>query len=102
MITLAVDDLTARALCGVMEKALIAEGIAPTVAKTLAERACKPAVKAGVRKVGKASKQGQRKIKSAYSRAFAQVKGKYMKKTGGWKKGGFARAVREAHRMAKK
>lgn len=51
---------------------------------------------------GIVSKKKPRKKNTAYSRAFKKVKGKYMKKSGGWKKGGFARAVREAHRMAKK
>ena len=53
-------------------------------------------------KGGIVSKKKSRKKNTAYSRAFKKVKGQYMKKSGGWKKGGFARAVRAAHRMAKK
>jgi len=49
-----------------------------------------------------AKKKTTRKANTAYSRAFAKVKGRYMKKSGGWKKDGFARAVRAAHRMARK
>jgi len=37
-----------------------------------------------------------------YARAFKKCKAKHMKKNGQWKKGGFKRCVREAHRMAKK
>jgi hypothetical protein len=38
----------------------------------------------------------------AYSRAFAKVKGRFQKKNGQWKKGGFGKAVRAAHKLAKK
>jgi len=37
-----------------------------------------------------------------YGRAFKKCKSKHMKKNGKWKKGGFKRCVKEAHRMAKK
>ena len=40
--------------------------------------------------------------KAAYSRHFASVKSKYKTKAGKWKKDGFKRAVREAHRLTKK
>lgn len=36
-----------------------------------------------------------------YKKAFAKVKPKYMKANGTWKKDGFKRAVKEAHRMCK-
>ena len=35
-----------------------------------------------------------------YSKAFDKVKGKYKLKSGKWKKDGFKKAVREAHKMA--
>jgi len=38
----------------------------------------------------------------AYSKAFKKVKGKYMKKSGGWKKDGFKHAAAAAHKLAKK
>ena len=37
-----------------------------------------------------------------YSAAFKKVKGKYMKKSGGWKKDGFKHASAAAHKLAKK
>jgi len=37
-----------------------------------------------------------------YGKAFKKCKAKHMKKNGKWKKGGFKRCVKEAHRMAKK
>jgi len=47
----------------------------------------------------------KRKVNSynrKYARAFKKCKAKHMKKNGTWKKGGFKRCVKEAHRMAKK
>ena len=38
----------------------------------------------------------------AYSRAFKKLKSNYMKKSGGWKKDGFANCSRAAHKMCKK
>lgn len=37
-----------------------------------------------------------------YAAAFKKVKGKFMKKSGGWKKDGFKFANRAAHKLAKK
>lgn len=72
---MAVEDITARALCGVMEKALITEGVSPALAKTLAERACKPVVRSGTRKAISAGKKGVRKVKKkagAYQTRFGK------------------------------
>ncbi len=37
-----------------------------------------------------------------YAAAFKKVKGRFMKKNGGWKKNGFRNAARAAHKLAKK
>ena len=37
----------------------------------------------------------------AYSKAFKKVKGKFMKKSGGWKKNGFKNAASAARKMIK-
>ena len=37
-----------------------------------------------------------------YAKAFKAVKGKHMKKSGGWKKDGYKRAVKAAHAKAKR
>lgn len=37
-----------------------------------------------------------------YAKAFKRVAPRYKKKSGGWKKDGFKRAQKEAHRLAKK
>lgn len=102
---MAVEDILAQGLCGVMEKALVAEGVPPAVARTLAMRACEPTVRSAGRavksKAKKTASSAARKAKSKYSRAFAKVKSRYQTKTGKWKKDGFKRAVRAAHKLAK-
>ena len=42
------------------------------------------------------------KYRRAYKSAFRKCKSRHVKKDGTWKKGGFQRCVREAHKMAKK
>ncbi len=37
-----------------------------------------------------------------YAAAFKKVKGRFMKKNGGWKKNGFKNAAKAAHKLAKK
>ena len=52
------------------------------------------------------AKKVKRKVKSAakraYSKAFKEVQSKYKLKSGKWKKDGFRRAVKEAHKLAKR
>jgi len=70
-----VESLAAQALCGIMERTLIAEGVNPTVARALAEKACKPAVTAVAGKAAKTVRKGRKKV-SKYNRQF----GKELKK----------------------
>ena len=44
----------------------------------------------------------KRKKNTKYSKAVKKVESKYKLKYGKWKKNGFARAVKEAHKLAKK
>ena len=78
----------------------------PTVARALAERACKPAARAGAKDVVQQTKKVAKRAKSAYSRkyktAFNNIAPKYNSNNDHSKKGGFRRAVKEAHRMVKK
>jgi len=74
----------------------------------VASESKKIATKAGrktVQKTVQATTKGTRKA-SAYSirygKAFKRVAKKYKKKGGGWVKGGFAKAQKAAHRMAKR
>lgn len=93
-----VEDAVAKGLCDVMEEALISRGIDPEIAKVLAERACKPTVGKAVTKVKRKTSAYARK----YKKAFAKVASKYKLKSGAWRTGGFDRAVKEAHKLAKK
>ena len=42
------------------------------------------------------------RYQSAYKKAFRRAQSKYKKKNGEWKKDGFKKAVREAHRDARR
>jgi len=68
---LADESITARALCAVMERALVAEGISPEVARTLAQRACIPVVGAGVGVAAKGARKARKKV-SKYSRELGR------------------------------
>jgi len=50
----------------------------------------------------KKAKRRASKANTRYSRCFKKLKPRYMKKNGGWKKDGFARCVRAAHKCARK
>ena len=50
----------------------------------------------------KKAKRRASKANTRYSRCFKKLKPKYMKKNGSWKKDGFARCVRAAHKCARK
>ena len=93
-----VEDVVAKGLCDVMEEALVSRGIAPELARQLAERACRPAAEKGVKAVKRKTSKYARK----YKKAFAKVASKYKLKSGAWKTGGFDKAVKEAHKLAKK
>ena len=97
-----VSELTAQGLCGVMEKALMAQGVSPMIAKQLAERACEPAVDRAVEKVTKPVQKKVNAYSRRYKREFKKIANKYKSKSGKWLKNGFKRAVKEAHRLAKK
>jgi len=105
---MAEDYLTQQgeALCGVMAQALIEKGVPSPIARALAERACKPAARAGASQVVSTTKKAAKKTASAYNRkyktAFKKLAPKYKLKSGKWKKSGFKSAVRAAHKAVKK
>ena len=69
------ESIAAKALCGVMERALIAEGVAPPIAKVLAERACQPAVESAAVTVARGTAKTVRKTRkkvSKYNREFGK------------------------------
>jgi len=65
------ESVAARALCAVMERALVAEGISPPLARTLAQRACMPVAGAAVSGVARAATRTRKKV-SKYSRELGR------------------------------
>ena len=69
------ESIAAKALCGVMERALIAEGVAPPIAKILAERACQPVVSEAQNRIARSATKTVRKTRkkvSKYNREFGK------------------------------
>ena len=85
------------ATCDMIRGLLMAQGVSQTLATDLGALAAP--IEATVVKVAK-------KKTSAYSRrykaAFAKVKSDFMTNAGKWKKNGFKRAVRAAHKIARR
>ena len=73
-------------------------GLDPAVVQGFVQGTTVGAVEAAKAPKGKKISAYQR----AYKAAFKRVSPKYKKKDGTWKKDGFKKAVKEAHRMARK
>ena len=80
---------TCRLLKELLESAGVSSDIATPVSKLAA-----PTEKKVKRKASDYSKR--------YGKNFKRIAGKYKLKSGAWKKDGFKRAQREAHKMTKK
>ena len=81
-----------------LEPTARASGLDPAVVQGFVQGTTVGAVEAGKAPRGKKKTAYQR----AYKKAFKRVAPKYKKKDGTWKKDGFKKAVKEAHRMARK
>jgi len=68
---LADESVAARALCNIMERALIAEGVSPDLARTLSSRACMPVAGAGVAAAAAGARKARKKV-SKYSRELGR------------------------------
>jgi len=72
------ESLTAQGLCGVMEQALIGQGVPPAVAAVLASRACEPGVARGLKAVdkglGKIEKKAKRTVGAYQKRLGKELK----------------------------
>ena len=66
-----------------------------------AERLVELGAEAGPTPKMKQKRKRKSPYKKAYSKAFQEIKPEYLKANGQWKKGGFKRAVKRAHAMAK-
>ena len=89
------------ATCNILRQLLIDRGMSPSLAMSIGTEVGERVEMAAPAVAAKT----KRKV-SAYNRkykaAFKKVAPRYKLKSGKWKAGGFKRAVREAHRMAKK
>lgn len=100
------ESVIAKALCQLLEADMIAQGMDPKLARTLAGRACEVSVV----RTGKAVKTGAVKAKRAVGKtakgmkeALKKANAKARKKDGSFKKGyDQARVMREAHKIRRK
>ena len=84
---------------GLVEEVLEpATGLDADLLKVLLEGTTTGAVDAGKAKKGRKVSAYSR----AYGRAFKRIQSKHKKKNGSWKAGGFKRAQKEAHKLARK
>lgn len=96
-------DTIAGALCDVMEQALIDKGIAPDLARTLAERACANPITRVEMAVKKRTKRKLSAYDRALKRALKEVNAKARTKSGQLRKGMTASMVmKRAHKLARK
>ena len=94
----ALTDSAAVALCGLAQKALEEKGVDPLLAAAFAERACRPLVRGGVRRAGRAAKSVGGKVKrkaSAYNKKYAKAYKKHPRTP-------FASLAKKAHAKAKR
>jgi hypothetical protein len=83
--------------CNIIRGLLLAEGASPAVVE-----ASMPLIEMAEQKVAKVAKKKVSAYSRRYGRAFKKVAAKYKTKSGAWMKNGFARAQKEAHRIAKR
>jgi len=89
------------ATCNILRQLLIDRGMSPSLAMSIGTE-----VGERVEDVAPIVATKAKKKVSAYNRkykaAFRKIAPRYKLKSGKWKAGGFKRAVREAHKMAKR
>lgn len=96
-------DTIAGALCDVMEQALIDKGIAPDLARRLAERACADPITRVEMAVKKKAKRKLSAYDRALKRALKQVNESVRTKSGRLRKGiTQSDVMRRAHKLARK
>jgi len=84
------ESTISSALCGVMEQALIEKGVNPTLARTLAIRACEPtleAIPATVAKVARRTSSTARASQKKLSKALKLANARLRNKNGSLRKG---------------
>ena len=84
------ESVVARALCQLLEADMIAQGMEPALAKTLAGRACEVSVVRagrGTKKAAKAVAKGTRKAAKGMSKAMKEANDRLRTKSGKLRKG---------------
>ena len=104
MITMAKDEsVVARALCQLLEADMVAQGMEPALAKTLAGRACEVSVVRagrGAKKGAKAVAKGTKRAAKGMRRAMKEANAKMRKANGQLRKGKTqADVARLAHKI---
>lgn len=87
--------------CNILRQLLIDRGMSPSLAMSIGTSVGER-VEAAAPVVATKAKRKASAYNRKYKAAFKKVAPRYKLKSGKWKAGGFKRAVREAHRMAKK
>ena len=87
--------------CTILRQLLIDRGMSPSLAMSIGTSVGER-VEAAAPVVATKAKRKASAYNRKYKAAFKKVAPRYKLKSGKWKAGGFKRAVREAHRMAKK
>jgi len=89
---MSLSDSAAEALCSVAEKAMIARGVDPEIAREFAERACRPTVKRRAQRVESAVRSKARRVGKKMTRKTQLAINRGRKKSGlkpiKWKKKG--------------
>ena len=97
------ESVVARALCQLLEADMIAQGMEPALAKTLAGRACEVSVVRagrGVKRGAKAVAKGTRKAAKGMSQSMKEANAKLRKANGELRKGKTqADVARLAHKI---
>ena len=89
------------ATCNILRQLLIDRGMSPSLAMSIGTEVGER-VEMAAPVVATKAKRKVSTYNRKYKAAFKKVAPRYKLKSGKWKAGGFKRAVREAHRMAKK
>ena len=83
MIFMAKDgDIVAKALCQLLEKKFIADGMEKDIAKIMSSRACEVGVKAAGRGVKRAGKATKKRALNSWQKFVKQEKNRYKYKSG--------------------
>jgi len=100
-----IEQELAQLVCGLTTAALVSQGVDPTVAAVIGEKACVPAAKKGFttarKKTVKAAKKGVKDIRKSKAMKKAQAKARL--KSGKFRKGwGKSKLMKEYHRILKR